>query len=507
MIKYSKLLAMATILVCTTWPTMGDCQRLDFGDQGDGTYKNPILLSDYSDPDVIRVGNHFYMVASDFHFLGMQVLESEDLVNWRFVSQVYRRFDIPGWDENNHYAGGSWAPSIRYHNGKYYVYFCTPEEGLFMSTATDPHGPWAPLHCVKRIPKWEDPCPFWDDDGKAYLGHSIHRAGPIIIHKMSADGKYLLDNGITVYRGPVAEGTKFLKRNGWYYLIIPEGGVEKGWQTCLRAKDIYGPYERRVVLEQGSTKINGPHQGGLVDTPDGKWWFIHFQSTPTLGRVVHLEPASWESDWLKIGIDQDGNGIGEPVDIFQKPNQVSLKKLPQTSDEFNDPLGLQWQWCHNPHDAFWSLSKKKGWLMLQAEPSKNLKMSHNMLTQKLIGYQSCATTCLDASKLKKGYAGLLSIGDTFRGIGVCKDGLYLEENGNRQLIKRGKFNKIYLRQNIDCHNNVFQFSYSEDGETFKEIGKPFFMKAGNWKGVRTGLYCYGKKGKAFFDFFHYDIIR
>ena len=134
-------------------------------------------------------------------------------------------------------------------------------------------------------------------------------------------------------------------------------------------------------------------------------------------------------------------------------------------------------------------------------------MSHNMLTQKLIGYQSFATTCLDASKLKKGYAGLLSIGDTFRGIGVCKDGLYLEENGNRQLIKRGKFNKIYLRQNIDCHNNVFQFSYSEDGETFKEIGKPFSMKAGNWKGVRTGLYCYGKKGKAFFDFFHYDIIR
>ena len=257
-------------------PVIVRCDTEGWGDQGDGTYRNPVLNADFSDPDVIRVGSKYYMVASDFHFLGMQVLESEDMVNWRYISQIYRRFDEPGWDSNQHYAGGSWAPAIRYHDGLFYVYFCTPEEGLYMSTAKDPHGPWAPLHLVKRIEKWEDPCPFWDEDGQAYLGRSKHGAGPIIVHRMSADGRQLLDDGVTVYEGPVAEGTKFLKRNGYYYLIIPEGGVGTGWQTVLRSKNIYGPYERRIVLEQGSTSINGPHQGALVDTPDGNWWFYHF---------------------------------------------------------------------------------------------------------------------------------------------------------------------------------------------------------------------------------------
>ena len=281
-----------------------------WGDQGDGTYRNPVLNADFSDPDVIRVEDKFYMVASDFHFLGMQVLESEDMVNWHYISQIYRRFDEPGWDSNQHYAGGSWAPAIRYHNGLYYVYFCTPEEGLYMSTASDPHGPWAPLHLVKRVAKWEDPCPFWDDDGQAYLGRSKHGAGPIIVHKMSPDGKQLLDEGVTVYEGPVAEGTKFLKRNGWYFLIIPEGGVGTGWQTVLRSKNIYGPYERKIVLEQGSTHVNGPHQGALVDTPDGQWWFYHFQETPVLGRVVHLQPVRWHDDWVLANPWTFGKSLG-----------------------------------------------------------------------------------------------------------------------------------------------------------------------------------------------------
>ena len=304
-----------------------DTHDLRWGDQGDGTYRNPVLNADFSDPDVIRVGKKYYMVASDFHFIGMQVLESDDMVNWRYVSQIYSRFDEPGWDSNEHYAGGSWAPAIRYHDGLFYVYFCTPDEGLFMSTAKDAHGPWCPLHLVKRVEKWEDPCPLWDSDGQAYLGRSQWGAGPIIVHKMSADGKQLLDDGVTVYTGPVAEGTKFMKRNGYYYLIIPEGGVGQGWQTVLRAKNIYGPYERKVVLEQGSTNINGPHQGALVDTapsdsPEGgeqTWWFYHFQETPVLGRVVHLQPVRWQDDWPLMGVDYDGNGVGEPVASWQKP--------------------------------------------------------------------------------------------------------------------------------------------------------------------------------------------
>ena len=470
-----------------------------WGDQCDGTYRNPVLNADFSDPDVIRVGSRFYMVASDFHFLGMQVLESEDMVNWRYISQIYRRFDEPGWDNNQHYAGGSWAPAIRYHNGLYYVYFCTPDEGLYMSTASDPRGPWAPLHLVKRVPKWEDPCPFWDDDGQAYLGRSKHGAGPIIVHKMSPDGKQLLDEGVTVYEGPVAEGTKFLKRNGWYYLIIPEGGVGQGWQTVLRSRNIYGPYERRIVLEKGSTKVNGPHQGALVDTPDGRWWFYHFQETPFLGRVVHLQPAHWHDDWPLMGVDYDGNGVGEPVALWQKPIALLSAYKLQTDDDFAGPLGLQWQWNHNPVDTHWNLTERKGWLTLKAMPADSLKQARNMLTQKVIGYQSESTTLVTISG--NSYAGLFCSGKLFRGIGLCKEGIFIEAHGERQIVRKGKFDKVWLRVTNDCIENRHQFYFSTDGEHYKPAGEAFQMRAGYWKGIRVGLFCYGLSGKAAFDFF------
>lgn len=488
-----------------------------WGDQGDGTYANPVLNADFSDPDVIRVGHKYYMVASDFHFLGMQVLESDDMVNWQYISQIYRRFDEPGWDSNQHYAGGSWAPAIRYHDGLFYVFFCTPDEGLYMSTAKDPHGPWAPLHLVKRIPKWEDPCPFWDDDGQAYLGRSRHGAGPIIVHRMSPDGKQLLDEGVTVYEGPVAEGTKFLKRNGWYYLVIPEGGVGQGWQTVLRSRNIYGPYERKIVLEQGSTKINGPHQGALVDTPDGNWWFYHFQETPVLGRVVHLQPVRWQNDWPLMGVDYDGNGIGEPVPAWQKPVRVEGggKKVEGeyqfvASDFFDDfspshPLHPVWQWNHNPVDTHWSLDERKGYLTLKALPADSLKACRNMLTQKVIGYLSESTTLLTASG--NCYAGLFCSGKQFHGIGLCKEGIFIESNGQRQIIQRGKYDKLWFRIHNDCTQNRHQFSYSTDGVHFTTAAAPFPMLGGYWKGIRVGLFCYGPNGKAHFDNFTQEITQ
>ncbi len=476
-----------------------DTEDLRWGDLGDGTYRNPVLNADFSDPDVIRVGEKYYMVASDFHFIGMQVLESDDMVNWHYISQIYSRFDEPGWDENRHYAGGSWAPAIRYHDGLFYVYFCTPDEGLFMATAKDAHGPWSPLHLVKRVEKWEDPCPLWDDDGQAYLGRSRHGAGPIIVHKMSADGRQLLDDGVTVYTGPVAEGTKFLKRNGYYYLIIPEGGVGQGWQTVLRSRNIYGPYERRVVLEQGSTRINGPHQGALVDTPTGEWWFYHFQETPVLGRVVHLQPARWQDDWPLMGADLDGNGIGEPVDVWQSPLPSRPTTL-QTDDEFDGTLGLQWQWNHNPHNAYWNLTERKGWLTIHALPADSLKDCHNMLTQKVIGYMSESTTLL--TQTGQCYAGLFCIGRQFRAIGLCQQGVFVEANGQRQIVKAGKYPKLYLRITNDCQQNSHQFAYSTDGQKFTPVGEPFPMRAGYWKGIRVGLFCYGHDGQAQFDYFH-----
>ena len=471
---------------------------LSWGDQSDGTFKNPVLNADFSDPDVIRVGDKFYMVASDFHFIGMQVLESDDMVNWHYVSQIYSRFDEPGWDSNAHYAGGSWAPAIRCHDGRFYVYFCTPDEGLYMSTATDVRGPWSPLHLVKRVEKWEDPCPLWDDDGQAYLGRSRHGAGPIIVHRMLPDGRELLDEGVTVYTGPVAEGTKWLKRDGYYYLIIPEGGVGQGWQTVLRSRNIYGPYERRVVLEQGTTRVNGPHQGALVDAPDGSWWFYHFQETPVLGRVVHLQPARWLDGWPLMGIDIDGNGVGEPVSVWQKP-MAGKPSLPQTDDDFSGPLGLQWQWNHNPENRSWSLDEHRGWLTLHALPADSLKASRNMLSQKVMGYESESTTLVTASG--HCFSGLFCIGKQFRGVGLCQQGVFVEEGGVRTIVRQGRFKQLYLRVVNNCTQNCHQFYYSVDGEQFTAAGDPFSMRGGYWKGIRVGVFCYGSDGMAQFDWF------
>ena len=213
----------------TVSPAGDETRVLTWGDQGDGTYRNPVLKADYSDPDVIRVGDDFYLVASDFHYVGMQVLHSRDLVNWEVVGQVFPRLDMhPKYDEMNGYAQGTWAPTLRHHDGRFYVYVCTPYDGLFMWHATDPRGPWSETVTVKAVERWEDPAPFWDDDGKAYLVHSVLGAGPLILHRMSPDGRTLLDDGVEIYRGPVAEGPKLFKRGGDYYISLPEGGVETG---------------------------------------------------------------------------------------------------------------------------------------------------------------------------------------------------------------------------------------------------------------------------------------
>ena len=478
-----------------------------WGDQGNGTYINPILNADYSDPDVIRVGNKYYMVVSDFHFLGMQVLESEDMVNWKLLSQVYSRFDFPGWDTNEHYAGGSWAPSIRHHDGKFWVFFCTPDEGLFMSNATNPAGPWSPLVNVCHVEKWEDPCPFWDDDGQAYLGRSIHGAGPIIIHKMSPDGTKLLDEGRTVYTGPVAEGTKIHKINGYYYLSIPEGGVSEGWQTILRSKNIYGPYEKKVVLEQGSTNINGPHQGAMVDTPYGEWFFFHFQQYNPLGRVVHLQPMHWKNDWPVIGVDMDMNGIGEPVTVWTKPRtgKQSIITVPQTDDDFSSDN-------HNPENKAWSLTEQKGMLTINELRASSFKQARNTLTQKTMGYKGTATTKMIYTELAEGqYCGLACIGKENYLIGIAKQNgktfLYFQKDGIIKQKETISGEDIYLRLEADAKENNYQFLASQDGKSYKEIGISFNMKFGNWKGVRIGLYCYNTQsadGKVAFDWFQYE---
>lgn len=490
------LLLAAALCACTAPSGETPAGPVSWGDQGNGTYINPILVADYSDPDVTRVGDTYYMVASDFHYMGMQILESKDLVNWTLLAQLFDHIDAPGYDTGERYAAGTWAPSIRYHDGKFYMFVCTPTEGLYMSCAERPEGPWSDLLLVHEGTGrgWEDPCPFWDEDGQAYLGRSNRGAGPIIIHKMSPDGTKLLDEGVEVYRGPTAEGTKIHKWNGMYYLSIPEGGVGPGWQTVLRSESIYGPYERKIVLQTGMTGINGPHQGAIVDTPDGQWWFFHFQRLEALGRVVHLQPMYWADGWPVIGVDQDRNGIGEPVYCWKMPVAGTTPSKPAASDDFDAPeLCLQWQFNHNPVDGAWAV--EDGRLRLDAQPAPFFMFARNTLTQKVMGFKGTYTVKMDCSAMTDGHsAGLACMGQTSHTLGIRQtDGqktLYLETFGAPSDTEPFDGADIWLRFSFDIKANSFQFAYSADGNGFNDFGDPFRMRFGSWKGVRAALYSY-----------------
>ncbi len=473
---------------------------LPWGDQGDGTYRNPILPADFSDPDVIRVGHDFYLVASDFHFVGMQVLHSRDLVNWEYLGQVFHRLTMsPKYDTLDGYAQGPWAPTIRYHDGVYYVFVCTPHDGLFMWHARRPAGPWSDTVTVKAVDGWEDPCPFWDDDGKAYLVHSRVGAGPLILHRMSPDGTRLLDDGVEIYRGPVAEGPKLFKHQGWYYISLPEGGVEKGGQTVLRSRDIHGPYERREVLPDGS-----PHQGALVELANGHWWFVAFKSTGFLGRVTHLLPVTWgPDDWPVFG------DHGQPVAHWAKPDVGHAYPIrhPRRSDDFDGPeLAPLWQWNHNPVDAAWSLNARPGWLRLTALPADNLARAYNTLTEELWGETGTIDVKLDTRAMADGQeAGFAFMsGDRFSWVGVA------QTDGERRVVWTGgegpplAGDEIWLRGTyVGPKARLF---YSRDGRTFVDTEVDATLKFAKWKGARPAVYCYGPNGGSVdVDYVHYEL--
>ena len=496
---YTGFIITGAFYVCGC--TASEFTPVTWGDQGDGTYKNPILNADYSDPDVIRVGDDFYLVASDFHFVGIQVLHSRDLVNWRIISQVFNRLSMDEkYDRMKGYAQGTWAPSLRYRNGRYYLYVCTPHDGLFMWHTENPAGPWSEMVTVKRVDRWEDPCPFWDDDGQAYLVHSVLGAGPLILHRMSPDGTQLLDDGVEIYRGPVAEGPKMFKRSGWYYISLPEGGVEKGGQTVLRAKNIYGPYERRVVLPDGS-----PHQGGLVELENGQWWFIGFKSTGYLGRVCHLLPVKWGEDgWPVFG---DG---GLPVKQWKKPDVGRSYPVtrPRTSDEFDLPQLLpQWQWNHNPVNEAWSLGERPGWLRLKACPAVDIVTARNTLTQKIWDDKGTIEVKLDVNRIAdRQCTGLTFIsGKDFGWVGVTRiEGVrYILWDSGRGPDVTG--NQLWFRGLYTGSDASLQ--YSLDGKIYTDTGIAFKLKFGQWKGARFGVFCFGDDGMADIDYVHYTYGR
>lgn len=495
-------------------------------DNGDGTYKNPILHADYSDPDVIRVGTDYYMTASSFTCTpGLPVLHSKDMVNWKLINYALPEqvptevFDVP------QHGKGVWAPSMNYRNGELHIYYPDPDYGIYMIKTKNPAGAWSKPVLVLPGKGIIDPASFWDDDGQAYLAVAWagSRAGVnslISVYKMNKEGTQVTDDGKHVYDGHgidfTIEGPKLYKRNGYYYILAPAGGVPAGWQLALRSKNIYGPYERKVVMDQGSTPVNGPHQGALVQTPAGEDWFFHFQDKEAYGRIVHLQPVKWKDGWPVMGEDKDGDGKGEPVLVHKKPNVGKTYPVatPPDSDEFNsDTLGLQWQWQANPKIVWSALIRNTGYLRLFAYPSdssKNLWPVPNMLLQKFPAPDFVATAKVEWNVEQNAYekkkAGLIVMGLDYAYLSVSRNekGYVVKQvicpnaaNGKEEEIadqRDIKDSVVYLRVTVSSPDAKCQFSFSEDGVNFTAIGKPFMAKPGRWIGAKVGLFAVSVSG-------------
>lgn len=492
-------------------------------DQGDNTYKNPVLHADYSDPDVVRVGADYYLTASSFQDIpGLPILHSRDLVNWQLVSYALPRqqpaavFDVP------QHGYGVWAPCLRYHKGQFYLFWGDPDYGIYLMRAPRATGPWSAPTLVLAGKGLIDPAPFWDTDGRAYLVHAWagSRAGVnslLTLHQLAPDGTHVLDAGRNIYSGHggnhTIEGPKLYKRGDYYYIFAPAGGVATGWQLALRSRSLYGPWEAKTVLDQGTTAINGPHQGAWVDTPDGKEdWFLHFQDKGPYGRVLHLQPMHWQNDWPIIGEDADRDGKGQPVSTYRKPTVGRAYPLatPLENDEFDaDSLGRQWQWQANDRVQWAALLRGTGHLRLFAMPSPagaaNLWPVPSLLLQKFTAPTFTATTKLtfttewDVWAGKK--AGLLVMGSDYAYLAIsqtasgfrvaqmrCLDAASgaAEQVMAEQTIPSGT---AYLRVQVSAPDAVCRFSYSLDGQVFQPLGQPFSAKPEKWVGAKVGLFC------------------
>lgn len=478
-------------------------------DNGDGSYQNPVIHADYSDPDAIRVGDDFYLVASSFvNTPGLPILHSKDLVNWKIISHALPRNSPDQHFRKVQHGGGVWAPSIRYHKNEFYIYYPDPDFGIYMIKSKNVEGPWSTPVLVEAGKGIIDPCPFWDDNGKAYLAHAYagSRAGIkslLVIKEMNAEGTRTIHEGRIVFDGhaedQTIEGPKVYKRNGYYYIFAPAGGVATGWQLVLRSKNIYGPYQRRVVMDQGKTTINGPHQGAWVDTRSGESWFLHFQDKEAYGRVVHLQPMKWVNDWPLIGSDNDGNGIGEPVLRFRKPAiaKPSVLETPADTDEFNgQTLGLQWQWNANAevHWAYPYEGKLRMFAQPFAENESGLYDAPNLLLQKFPAETFTATARLQFYPKKEGERmGLMVFGEKLAYLSVEKitNGLELRYSLDKQPLATLTSNEIYFQVRVS-QGGMCTFSYSTDGVVFVELPTAFKSVPGKWIGAKVGLFCISK---------------
>ena len=506
-------------------------------DEGNGMYRNPVLHADYSDPDVCAVGEDYFLTASSFNCTpGLPILHSKDLVNWKIVNYALKKVEPVEYYNEACHGKGVWAPSIRFHEGVFYIYWGDPDFGIFMVKTRDPYGEWDKPVLVKAGKGMIDPCPLWDDDGRVYLAHAWagSRAkfnSVLTVCEMNKEGTAVISDPVLVFDGNdgvnhTIEGAKFYKRNGFYYLFAPAGGVVSGWQLVMRSKDVYGPYEARIVMAQGKTDINGPHQGGWVDTPAGESWFLHFQDKGAYGRVLHLNPMKWVNDWPVIGVDKDGDGCGDPVSRYRKPKTDKTYPIetPVESDEFDTrKLGLQWEWHANYQDVF-GFTTNMGYARIyghELSPHfKNFWEVPNLLMQKFPAEEFTATAKLKVSAKDDGQlSGLIIMGWDYSWIGVekqeekfllkqavCKDA----EQGNLEQVstlavlepsrkfEAGLFpnyeREIYIRVHVG-KGAYCRFSYSLDGKKFTEAGTLFKARQGKWIGAKVGMFSVTPHGK------------
>jgi len=510
-----KKLLIVLLSICS-YASAQTVSKVWVADNGNNTYKNPVVNADYSDPDAIRVGDDFYMISSSFtHIPGLPILHSKDLVNWTLIGHALKRQPPFEYFSTVQHGGGVWAPSIRYHNNEFYIYYPDPDFGIYLTKAKNINGPWSEPVLIETGKGLIDPCPLWDDNGKVYLVHAYagSRAGIkslIVVKELNKEGTKVISDPVMVFDGrvtdPTLEGPKFYKRNGYYYIFAPAGGVSTGWQLVLRSKNVYGPYERKVVMDQGLTAVNGPHQGAWVNTQTGEDWFLHFQDKDAYGRVVHLQPMKWVNDWPVIGVDKDGDGKGEPVLVYKKPNVGKSYRVATVADadEFNSTsMSLQWQWQANPQQ-YWAMPTASGFLrmfsVLKADSMPSAWYYPNILAQKTPADEFTATAKISFQPKWEGERfGLIVLGVDFAYISVVKkqDGNYLSfascrdaDKKTKETVQDGeKLNSkdIYFRVKVS-NGAVCEFSYSEDGNSFKTVGEKLTAKPGRWVGAKVGLF-------------------
>ena len=459
-----------------TWPVHAD--------NGDGTFTNPVIMADFPDVDVIRVKDTYYMLATTmFTFPGVPLLQSHDLVNWSYCTNIVPRMEGPCYDLQgcNRYAHGQWAGSLRYHNGLFYVLFNTLNEGAFFCTASDPAGKWK----IKRLGRGFHDCGLlFDENGKIYVASGYNK-----IYMTELDAAFIpVSKDSLVFTGDFRkglEGTHIYQLNGYYYLYCTYGGAD-GFQVALRSRSIWGPYEERVVIKETDKKnVNfGIHQGALIQTQTGEWWTMLFIDMGPFGRFPSLQPVAWQDNWPVAGVN------GSAVVKYKKPNvgrTHAIADLP-ASDEFGvDTLGMQWSWNHNPEPAKWSLKARPGFLRLSTvSPAADFLTARNSLTQRIIAKynQSIPTTGatkLDVAHMRPGdVAGLCVFQDPYAYIAVKQTGagkyLVMVNNGLTVDSVPLTQSQVYLRASACNATQKAMFEYSLDNNTFTPLGDELSMR-------------------------------